>query len=358
MNLYNKYRPKKFVDTVQPTVIPILMSQINNNKTVGSYLFEGYSGIGKTTIARIFAMALLCPNVQGGEPCGECEYCQLVINSRHPDVVEHNCAVSGGVEQIREEIISTMRVVPMYGQYRIYILDEAQLLTVQSQNALLKTMEEPPPYVKFIIATTEPNKIINTIKTRCQRYKLLLLSNKDNKQILKKIVQLESIVHDDLALQMIAESSAGSARDAISLLDQLQSIGVTEENVRNILGRTSKQLAIDLLISIANGKRGEVLQTIETINNNGQNVYNFVEDMVFILLQVAKIKLNIIENQEILKDVIEKYKGLYLQKVLTQLLEILKVKNVSSYLIASVYLLDCIDIYKKIEEGAKLRQTP
>jgi len=288
MNLYNKYRPIKFNDVAQPFVTTALKTQIINNTHVSSYIFSGPSGVGKTTIARIMAMALCCKYTKDGEPCGKCEDCISIIQDRHRDVIEHNCAVSGGVDDMRTVIVENMIIAPISG-WRIFILDEAQLITMQGQNSLLKTLEEPPPHVKFFICTTEPNKILPAIQTRCQHFRLIPVSSKDIINILVNILNSENIdTYEIDALKLIAEHSNGSARTAIVELERVIDLGVTEQNVRNMLGRGSRKLSLDLLLAIANGNYGEVFHIIDMCKLTGIHMQSLFEESANILLTVAK----------------------------------------------------------------------
>lgn len=356
MNLYNKYRPKTFAEVIQPYVSPALQYQIKNNTHVSTYMFSGGSGVGKTTLSRIMAMALLCDNRQeNGDPCGKCESCKTIINNNNRDVIEINCSDINGVDDMRERIIQSMRLSPI-GEYRVYILDEAQRLSSAAQNSLLKTLEEPPSYVRFFICTTEPHKILPTIQTRCQHFRLLSLNNNDLLKIIQNIVQLEQIEYEEEALNTIAQSANGSARTAIAILEQSSAIGVTEDNVRNILGRSSVSLAVNLLKSISENNKGEAIRLIDASLSAGKNPVMLLEECIRVLLEIIKYRLKV--NNEInnlYKDIRENYKGAQCMLVASLLLEtISQIKtNTPGELMIPIAILKIIDKYTKQKEMSK-----
>ena len=294
MNLYNKYRPRKFADVLGQGIIKILKAQIVSNDVSSTYMFTGPSGVGKTTICRIMAMSLLCSNREqdNPDPCGECASCKQIISDSNRDVMEINCATNGGVGEMREIIAERMLIAPTMGDYRVFILDESQQISTSGQNALLKIMEEPPKYVKFFLCTTDPHKILNTIKTRCQTYNLKRLSEQELLQILQKIVKEEQVEYDDNGLMLIAQSANGSPRSAVSLLNSIASIGITEENIRIALSRAPRNISINLLNAILKRDRSEAYQIIMAAHSEGRDLSALLEECVRILINdIAKSKL-------------------------------------------------------------------
>jgi DNA polymerase-3 subunit gamma/tau len=362
MNLYNKYRPTKFKEVLGQNCIKILEAQVATNSHSSTYLLSGTSGVGKTTIARIVAMALMCENRKDGEsePCGECQSCKQIVSDNNRDVMEINCAIDGGVNKVRDIIAEHMLIAPSMGNYRIFILDESHQLTNSAQNALLKIMEEPPRYVKFFLCTTDVHKILNTIKTRCQHFSLKRLSEKDLLFILQKVVKEECIECDTNGINLIIQSSNGSPRSALSLLDSIAAIGATEDNIRIALSRAPRQISINLLKAICTQNRSEAYKIIMAANAEGRDLPALLEECVRILVNdIARCKLLHEKSND--KDIIELsdkesgFKGPHIVDISTKLLEInSKIRqNVPAELIIPVGILNVIDRFTQINKNAK-----
>ena len=214
--LYRTYRPQVFSDvTGQDVVVQTLQNAIKNNKISHAYLFSGPRGTGKTSIARIFAKALNCSNLQVNEPCDECLSCREISEGYNPDVIEIDAASNNGVDEIRD-IREKVKFLPSGSKYKVYIIDEVHMLSGGAFNALLKTLEEPPKHAVFILATTEPQKLPATIISRCQRFEFKALSTQEINERLKQICELENVSITEEALNSISESAEGAMRDAIS----------------------------------------------------------------------------------------------------------------------------------------------
>src|SRR3990167_8442184 len=226
MALYHKYRPQKFADVIgQDHIVKTLSQQIVSNTLAHAYLFSGSRGLGKTTVSRLLAKAINCTSrVEGSaEPCEQCTMCIAITNSRSIDVIEIDAASNTGVDNVRENIIENVQFQPTQAKYKVFIIDEVHMLSTSSFNALLKTLEEPPSYVVFILATTELHKLPDTIMSRCQRFDFKRLSSGDLKKQLEKIAKLEGVSIEPEVIQKIIHKSDGCDRDAVSILDQLLS---------------------------------------------------------------------------------------------------------------------------------------
>ena len=271
--LYRKYRPQTLETLVgQEHVKKTLTSAIELGKISHAYLFTGPRGTGKTSTARILAKSLNCKNGPTVHPCGECESCKDITNSIPIDVIEIDAASNRKVEDAHN-ILEKVQYVPVNGKYKIYIIDEVHMLTKEAFNALLKTLEEPPENVIFILATTEVHKVLDTIKSRCQRFDFRRITTDDIVKHLRWISEQEKIRISDDALFAIAKNSAGGMRDSISLLDQLSLLGITKEitvdDVNSVLGRISFDTIFKLTEKIINSEPAEAVQLLNEIYNAG-----------------------------------------------------------------------------------------
>ena len=280
--LYRKYRPKKFTDVVdQESILKILTNSIKEGHISHAYLFSGPRGTGKTTIAKLVAASVNCLNLKDDcSICGECENC-LDIKNNSPDIIEIDAASNNGVDEIRD-LKSKINLVPSKLKYKVYIIDEVHMLSISAFNALLKTLEEPPSHVIFILATTEFYKVPETIVSRCQCLNFSRIKTSSIEKRLKEIAKLEKIKIDDDAIHAIADYSAGGMRDALGMLDKLSSYNletITEEDFLQINGLISKQDIDDFIKAILNKDNKEVIETIDTFEDKG---YDFSKLWMFL----------------------------------------------------------------------------
>lgn len=286
--LYRKYRPSNFASVVgQEVVVDILKNSILNNKVSHAYLFTGPRGTGKTSIAKILAHAVNCLNFNG-DICGECEVCKnLEINDS--DIIEIDAASNNGVDEIRT-LRDNVKLLPSFCKYKIYIIDEVHMLSTGAFNALLKTLEEPPSHVIFILATTEPNKIPLTILSRCQRFDFNKISNENLVSRLLYIATQEGKIVDKSILEYIAEISDGGLRDAINLLDQVISLpqeSVTLEEIDRLSGRISQNTLFELLNAISTDNYVSILNISDIIYGEGKNYKDIADGMLAIVRDLS-----------------------------------------------------------------------
>lgn len=286
--LYRKYRPRTFEDVKgREVIVRTLKNQILSERIAHSYLFCGTRGTGKTTIAKIFAKAVNCENPQDGNPCGECPSCRAIGADASLNVVEMDAASNNGVDDIRG-IIDQVAYSPTQGRYRVYIIDEVHMLSTAAFNALLKTLEEPPSYAIFILATTEPNKLPVTILSRCQRYDFGRLSTETIEGRLREVADAEGLKPEDKALRYIASAADGSLRDGLSLLDQCNAFNygndtLTYEKTLEILGAVDTRVFSKLYGHIHDGQVAEALKVLEDVLMQGREMMQFVADFLWYL---------------------------------------------------------------------------
>ena len=282
--LYRKYRPQTFKDLIgQENIVKALSNAINLNKISHAYLLCGPRGTGKTTTARIIAKSLNCAKGPTLEPCGECPSCKDIANSTPIDVIEIDAASNRKVEDARN-ILEKIQFVPVNGRYKIYIIDEVHMLTTEAFNTLLKTLEEPPENVIFILATTEPHKVLDTIISRCQRFDFRRITTQDIVARLKYICEQENISITEDALYTIARSSAGGMRDSLALLDQISVLDadkeITADDVNEMLGRLSFETLFELSSSILNSDTQNAITLLDKIYNKGNEPFQIITNLI------------------------------------------------------------------------------
>lgn len=289
--LYRKYRPDSFEDVVgQEKIIKVISNAIVNNKVSHAYLFSGPRGTGKTTTAKIIAKMVNCEHLIDGKPCNNCDSCLNILNSN--DVVEIDAASNNGIEEIRE-IRDKVNFVPSSCKYKVYIIDEVHMLTTQAFNALLKTLEEPPSHVIFILATTEFYKIPLTISSRCQKFQFTKIDDVAIVDRLKKISEMEEIEIEEDALYEIARLADGGLRDAINLLDQLTAYESGKINISDVFkinGSVSYDELYEVLKFVIDKNNKEIIAFVENIDKNGKNINKFVEEIIIFLKDVLIFK--------------------------------------------------------------------
>jgi len=297
--LARKYRPQNFEDLLgQDALVQTLTNAIQNNRLHHAYILTGIRGVGKTTTARLIARALNCTGADGKggptiHPCGVCDNCKAIAAGRHMDVMELDAASHTGVDDIRE-LLDSARYAPTNARYKVYIIDEVHMLSKGAFNALLKTLEEPPAHVKFIFATTEIRKVPVTILSRCQRFDLQRLSVETLTQLFTKILANENIPAETEALDIIAKTADGSARDGLSLLDQaivLSNGNINTDVVKKMLGLADRSQTLTLFENLVNGNMEAVLKDISEQYTNGATPMIVLQDLINITHDLAKVKI-------------------------------------------------------------------
>jgi DNA polymerase-3 subunit gamma/tau len=335
--LANKYRPQTFAEIVgQDVLVQTLKNEIESNKIHHAFVLTGIRGIGKTTTARLIAKSLNCSSSNAAiiTPCLKCEHCVAIANSNDPDVIEFDAASHTGVDDIRQIIDSTI-YGPVASRYKIYIIDEVHMLSKSAFNALLKTLEEPPPYIKFIFATTEIRKVPITILSRCQRFDLRRLSFEETKQHIKNICEREGYQAEEGALDIISSFAEGSARDSLSLLDRSLSFNnyeslLTTKNVEEMLGLNSKKDVYSLFTSLLQGDAEKSLQQLNDIYQHSNDMNNLLRDLMdinynFILAKTMKNFFDVVhlptDQMDIIKSLLEQTEIISLMRIWKMLLK-------------------------------------
>lgn len=291
--IYRKFRPKIFDDVLgQEHVTRTLKNQILSNNIAHAYLFSGIRGTGKTSTAKIFSRAVNCLNNHDGNPCNECEICKSTLDETNMDVIEMDAASNNGVEDIRE-LRDKVKFLPVKSKYKVYIIDEVHMLSKGAFNALLKTLEEPPEHLLFILATTEPQKIPATILSRCQRFDLKRIKSSVIVENMKNICEEISVQYDEKALKLIAANSEGAMRDALSILDRCVSFNddkIDYETVINLLGTVNYQVVLKAANSMIDKDIKGTMLLVDDILNMGKEITIFLDELIIAFRNMLIIK--------------------------------------------------------------------
>lgn len=291
--LARKWRPKTFADLVgQEHVVKTLRNALDEGRLHHAYLLTGTRGVGKTTIARILAKSLNCENAVHGEPCGQCESCTQIDSGRYVDLLEIDAASNTGIDNIRE-VLENAQYAPTVGKYKVYIIDEVHMLSKSAFNAMLKTLEEPPEHVKFILATTDPHKVPITVLSRCLQFVLRNMTPQQVAEHLAHVLDRENVPYQPQALQLLGRAAAGSMRDALSLLDQAIAMGsgkVAEQDVRQMIGAVDKQYLFELLEGIINQNGEALLEKAQEMSARAIGFDSALAELAMLLQRLALIQ--------------------------------------------------------------------
>ena len=379
-SLYKKYRPRLFDNIVgQEKVVEVLKNQIKNDRTGHAYLFTGVRGTGKTSIAKIMAQAVNCPNLKDGNPCNECKICKSILEGNNTDIIEMDAASNNGVDDI-SSIKDEISFLPTSSKYRVYIIDEVHMLSMGAFNALLKTLEEPPSHVKFILATTEPQKLPATIISRCQRFEFIKIDEEKIYGLLKKIAVEMNIKIEDNALKLISILARGSARDGISILESISNLSgeIKVKDVRNIIGMPETKIIINVFKNILLSDSKTLIKNVNLLFNEGKEPITILTELLNVITacyleesttlstydeeerqMISKyFNLDKIEVYKIIKDILNiisdaKYVEDKKIIVLSGILEILEKNRNNKYLSNSVKNIENINVENVLAKTLK-----
>lgn len=356
--LARKYRPQTFEEVCgQREIVEVLKKSIQMNKIAHAYLFSGPRGVGKTTIARIFAKCLNCVEGVVPVPCNKCDSCKEITNGSSLDVLEIDGASNRGIDEIRG-IRENVNLLPAKSRFKIYIIDEVHMLTGEAFNALLKTIEEPPPYIKFFFATTAPEKIPPTIISRCQRFNLKPLKREDVKKRIKEICEKEGIEIEEKAIDEIYDFCEGSLRDAISLLDQLIVFSdgkIKHIDILNLFGYPEEKSIENLLKSIGNKNYEECFEIFHKLISDGKDPVLILEGMIKKIKEIIGMRVGV-EKVELNPEIFDYYKEIEIEKIFEGINNIVEYKDRirrerEPLLMCEILLLKLIQLWGK--EGIK-----
>lgn len=291
--LARKWRPKTFADLVgQEHVVKALRNALDKGRLHHAYLLTGTRGVGKTTIARILAKSLNCEQGQHGEPCGVCASCTQIDAGRYVDLLEIDAASNTGIDNIRE-VLENAQYAPTVGKYKVYIIDEVHMLSKSAFNAMLKTLEEPPEHVKFILATTDPHKVPITVLSRCLQFVLRNMTTQQVAAHLAHVLESEQVPFEPAAVQLLGRAAMGSMRDALSLLDQAIAMGsgsVAEQDVRQMIGAVDKRYLYELLQYIVNQDGEALLEKAQEMAARAIGFDSALSELAMLLQRLALLK--------------------------------------------------------------------